>query len=274
MSSVLPLKVSAIGCIVPHFRMEKKDYFSRQSKAYAAFRPAYPEALYQFIFKHLAGRLCAWDCATGNGQVAKYLANYFESVYATDISQQQIDHAFSSANIHYSAAPAEDSGLKSSQFDLVTVAQAMHWLDASKFYEEVRRTTKPQALLAVWGYSLLTVDQDVDELFLEFYNDTIGRYWDEARKLVENHYRDIPFPFREIPCPDFKISVQWTALQLSGYLSSWSATQKYIQAHGTDPVIPFMQKLNRIWKDGEEKLVTFPVFMKLGKIHTEVITRR
>ena len=35
----------------------------------------------------------AWDCATGNGQVARYLADYFDEVYATDISQQQLDNA-------------------------------------------------------------------------------------------------------------------------------------------------------------------------------------
>ena len=70
-----------------------KDFFSSQSKVYAAFRPTYPKELYQFIFRHLTEKKVAWDCATGNGQVAQYLASYFNEVYATDISQQQLDHA-------------------------------------------------------------------------------------------------------------------------------------------------------------------------------------
>lgn len=250
--------------------MDKKDYFSAQSKAYAAFRPSYPEALYDFVFKQLAARSCAWDCATGNGQVATRLAKEFATVHATDISQQQIDLAVRADNIHYSISSAERSAFQSNQFDLVTVAQALHWFDTTSFYDEVRRTSKPQGILAVWGYSLLSVDARVDELFLEFYNDKVGPYWDDARRLVENRYRDIPFPFEQIPCPDFEIKVAWSAHQLAGYLSSWSATQKYIQVHSKDPVEPFMKNLTGVWKPDEVKVVRFPVFMKLGKVHTNV----
>lgn len=35
----------------------------------------------------------SWDCGTGNGQVACELAKIFENVFATDISQAQIDNA-------------------------------------------------------------------------------------------------------------------------------------------------------------------------------------
>lgn len=250
--------------------MEKKDYFSRQSKAYAAFRPAYPEELYAFIFRHVRNRSCAWDCATGNGQVARHLADYFDTVFATDISQQQLDHAFPAKNISYALAPAEHPSFADNQFDLITVAQALHWFHLPSFYEEVRRTGKPQGLLAVWGYALLTIDPVIDELFMDFYNHKTGPYWDPARKLVENHYRDIPFPFDEIPCPDFQIRVQWTSDQFAGYLQSWSATQKYISSHGVNPVDAFMENLRPFWEPGEVKRVTFPVFMKAGLIGKQV----
>lgn len=246
--------------------MEKKDYFSRQSKAYAAFRPTYPEELYAFIFRHLKGRSCAWDCATGNGQVARRLADYFHAVYATDISQQQLDHAVAARNIFYSAAPAEVTPFGDNQFDLITVAQALHWFDLHSFYREANRTAKPGGLLAVWGYGLLTVDPVVDDMFLDFYNHQTGPYWDPARRLVENHYRDIPFPFETLPCPEFNISVRWTPDQFAGYLQSWSATQKYIADHGINPVTSFMDSLLNVWGKDETKLVTFPVFMKLGII--------
>jgi len=246
--------------------MEKKNYFSQQSKAYAAFRPSYPEDLYRFIFEHLKNYACVWDCATGNGQVAQYLARHFTSVYATDISQQQIDNAFRAKNIFYSVGGEENTLFKDNQFDLVTVGQALHWFNRPGFYREVKRTTKPGGLLAVWGYALLTVEPVIDQLFMDFYTNQIGRYWDEARKLVENYYRDIPFPFEQIVCPEFNITVNWTLDQFAGYLSSWSATQKYIHTHGLDPVKPFKEDLKSVWRSGEVKLVTFPVFMKLGRI--------
>jgi hypothetical protein len=255
---------SYLNSVADH--MERKDYFSGQSRAYATFRPVYPRELYDFIFGHLQKKLCAWDCATGNGQVAQYLAGHFESVYATDISQPQIDHAFRKENIFYSVSAAEQTSFPENQFDLITVGQALHWFDADKFYREVRRTGKCGSLLAVWGYALLTVDPVIDELFMDFYNNKIGVYWDEARKLVENYYRDIPFPFQEIRCPEFHIAVKWTSDQFIGYLSSWSATQKYIRTHGVDPVESFREDLKSVWTSGEVKPVTFPVFMKLGRI--------
>jgi ubiquinone/menaquinone biosynthesis C-methylase UbiE len=247
--------------------MERKDYFSEQAKAYASFRPAYPEELYEFLFSHLENKHTAWDCATGNGQVAQRLARDFASVYATDISAQQLTHAHRSSNITYSVAAAEKTDFGDDQFDLITVAQALHWFDLSRFYDEVNRTAKEGALLAVWGYSLLSVDEAVDPLFEDFYYNRIGPYWDPARKLVENHYADISFPFDAIQCPDFFIKVNWTADQFCGYMSSWSATQKYIRRHGVDPVKDLRDDVGGIWKPGETKLVTFPVFMKLGRIH-------
>jgi hypothetical protein len=57
----------------------------------------------------------------------------------------------------------------------------------------------------------------------------------------------------------------WTLEQFLGYLSTWSATQKYIKANGHDPVSTIMEKIKHRWIG--EQTVTFPVFLKLGKIN-------
>lgn len=244
--------------------MSTRDYFSKQSKAYAAFRPVYPKELYNFIFKHLKNRSIAWDCATGNGQVAQYLSKYFDKVYATDISKEQLEHAFRAPNIQYSVGAAEKTIFPDRSFDLITVAQALHWIDTNAFYSEVKRTAKPQALLAVWGYSLLSVDQDIDNVFLDFYHNTVGPYWDNARKLVEEKYQHIPFPFEQIKSPEFFLTVKWSLEQFGGYLTSWSATQKYIKTNEQDPVPAMIDILKKYWKEDAVKDVTFPLFLKLG----------
>ena len=59
-------------------------HFSVQSKQYALARPKYPEELFAFISSLCNGHNTAWDCATGNGQAAISIANYFETVFATD----------------------------------------------------------------------------------------------------------------------------------------------------------------------------------------------
>ena len=101
-----------------------KDNFSTQADIYARYRPRYPQELFEFIFERTANRQNAWDCATGNGQSAKVLARYFEKVFATDISQKQIDNAAQAVNIHYSVQPAEETNFADNTFDLITVSQA------------------------------------------------------------------------------------------------------------------------------------------------------
>lgn len=242
-----------------------KDYFSSQSKVYAAFRPTYPKELYEFIFSQLKDKKSAWDCATGNGQVAQYLSRHFEMVHATDISQPQLNHAVKGVNISYAVSPAEKTSFDSNQFDLITVAQALHWFDRDRFYEEAKRVGKPGALLAVWGYALLYIEPVIDKLIMEFYNDIVGPYWDEARRLVEQAYRTISFPFEQIQTPAFSIKVDWTIDQLAGYFSSWSATQKFIKEKGFDPVEPFITSLQKHWST-EVKNVNFPIFTRFGRI--------
>ena len=243
-----------------------KDYFSAQSKQYATFRPTYPDDLYQFIFTHLHTKSCAWDCATGNGQVANYLSAHFERVYDTDISQQQLNNALHKNNIIYTVSSAEKTSFANDQFDLITVAQALHWFNVDEFYKEARRVAKNNSLLAVWGYGLCAVNQEVDKLFLDFYHNIVGPYWDNARKLVEAEYKDIPFPFKIISTPKFYIRVDWTFEQFTGYLSTWSATQKYIGVNKINPVIAFEEKLAKLWSDVEKKTINFPIFLKLGVI--------
>ncbi|MCD9017283.1 class I SAM-dependent methyltransferase [Parachryseolinea silvisoli] len=246
--------------------MEHKDYFSGHAKVYAAFRPAYPVALYDFIFRHLPQRRRAWDCATGNGQVARHLAQHFQHVDATDISQQQLDNAYRADNITYSVAPAEKSGFADGRFDLITVAQALHWFDTHAFYQEVRRTGAPGGLLAVWGYASLRIEPFVDEIITDFYSRIVGPYWDDARRLVEERYLTIPFPFPEIPSPGFHIDVVWTLDHLAGYLESWSATQKYTRATGINPVPELCGRLRAYWSENDTKTVRFPIFLRLGEI--------
>jgi hypothetical protein len=246
--------------------MERKDYFSGHSKLYANFRPVYPAELYQFIYKYLNRHETAWDCATGNGQVARELAKHFEQVYATDISVKQIEHAYKADNIYYSVCPAEETAFHNYQFDLITVAQALHWFNVDDFYKEVRRVGKENALIAVWGYELCRIDENTDKLFLDFYHNIVGPHWDNARKLVENEYRDIPFPFEIIESPRFFIEADWSLENFLGYLTTWSATQKYIKEKGRNPVEDLASKLTLNWNSAETRKVTFPVFLKLGRI--------
>ena len=243
---------------------QAKDRFSDHARQYAAFRPTYPKALYDFIFAHVKKFDTAWDCGTGNGQVARDLALKFKKVLATDISEKQLANAYSANTIFYSLA-GEETNFPDHSIDLITSAQAIHWFDIAKFYREVKRVANENAVLAVWGYSLLSISPIFDEIINQFYAQVVGPYWDAERKLIDQKYTTIPFPFEEIQTPEFKFTFEWTLEEFEGYISTWSSVQKYIQTNKTNPVNYLIKEIRPLWK-GEHQTVNFPLFLRLGKV--------
>lgn len=216
-----------------------KDLFSQQAEGYKKFRPIYPEVLYQRILPEVKAKDTAWDCATGNGQVATELAKHFNQVMATDISSSQLGQAESRENILYSVCRAERTNFPDNTFDLITVAQAIHWFDFAAFYQEVRRVSKPAGILAVWGYGVMQFkDEKVNERLQHFYHEVTGPYWDPERKYLDEAYRTIPFTLPEINVPEtFTIQQAFTLPDLQGYLNTWSSVKKMREVdNSADPV--------------------------------------
>lgn len=240
--------------------------FSKQSDLYARYRPDYPAELYDFIFSHLQRKETAWDCCTGTGQVAKVLADEFDQVYANDISQQQLDRAPELDNVNYFNVPAEETGFPGSLFDLITVAQAIHWLDFESYFKEVRRTAAPGGLLAVIGYGMIRIDERLDALIDKFYEYTFSEYFTENRQWLDRHYETIPFPFQEISSPEFEQRAKWSLEELEGYVNSWSTVQKFKDEKGTNPADDLIEKVGKLWDKEEKKTVSFPVFLRLGRL--------
>ena len=244
-----------------------KDYFSGHAADYSRYRPgAYPAALFEALAALAPDRGCVWDCGTGNGQAALGLAELFEKVEATDASDKQIAAATPHPRIHYAVAPAEASGLPEQSVALVTVAQALHWFDLPRFYAEVRRVAKPQALLACACYANCTVDPGVDAAMARLYDGILGdAYWPPERKHVERGYADLPFPFPEVALPRFHMQMQWDLEAYVGYLRSWSATQNYIKKNGQDPLEWVGEELLQAWGDPKRtRFVQWPIFVRAG----------
>lgn len=243
---------------------ETKDNFSNQASCYSKFRPTYPERLYDFLLGHCTKFDNALDTATGNGQVASVLSKHFNKVFATDISQNQIDHAHQAKNITYSVQRAESTDFESSSFDLITVGQAYHWFDFQAFGKEANRLLKPDGIIAIWTYDLLRVTPEINLYLDDFYYNTTAAYWDFERKWVEEKYRTVHFPFEDIHHDfSFDIEGKFNIDQLAGYLNSWSAVQHFIKKKGYNPVDEFIDKIKSNWTG--EQIITFPGTIRLGR---------
>lgn len=243
-----------------------KDHFSGHAEHYASFRPGYPPALYRWLAGVSPGLELAWDCATGNGQAALGLAQYFERVVATDASREQIQHAVQSPLIEYRVESAENSRLPEASVDLVTVAQAYHWFRHEEFLREVGRVVRPQGVLAIWTYARAEVSTEVDAIVNTFYHEEIGPYWPAERSMVEQGYADLDFHWPELPAPAFVMEEFWGLESYEGYLKTWSAVQRYIADRGNDPFAAIHDRLARAWGGGRRK-VLWPLVVRTFRIN-------
>lgn len=224
-----------------------KDHFSSHAEAYARSRPGYPPALFAHLVSLAPSHQLAWDCATGNGQVAIGLARHFDRVVATDASAAQIDHAFRHERIAYRVEPAEATSLDAASVDLVAVGQALHWFDLDRFYAEVRRVLRTGGVIVAWCYGRCTVAPDIDAIIDRYYVEIVGPFWPPERIFVESGYRTLPFPFARVPLPAFDMQAEWTAEELLAYLGTWSATKRFEAHHGRDPRDEIAEPLVNAW---------------------------
>ena len=242
-----------------------KDLFSTGSRLYQQARPSYPSTVLEAILEHVPERQLAWDCAAGSGQFTQVLAPYFEHVVATDLSAQQLEQAPRLENVSYQVQLAEKTSFFMQSFDLITVAQAIHWFDFNGFYREVQRCLKPDGLLAVIGYGVLQLaDVELNQLVQRLYKQTLSGYWDVERQYVDAAYQTIPFPFEEIEMPALSMDYQWNAEQLLNYLSTWSAFKHYMVKNKQDPLQEIRDYI------GQQACLfdlSFPIFMRVGRIN-------
>lgn len=242
------------------------DNFSSGSDSYALYRPMAPEAVYDFLYGHVRYFNTAWDCGTGNGQVAVRLAERFTNVIGTDISAEQLARAERRSNITYLQGRAETATLTDHSINLITIAQAIHWFDFDAFYSEVRRVAVKDAFIAAWTYTLLHLTPAIDEVIYHLYTDITGSYWDPERGHVDANYTTIPFPFAEVQAPAITITLQRDFKWLLGYLRTWSGVTNYVKRTGNDPVSIVEDDLRRAWGDVQLHEVNFPVCIRAGFI--------
>lgn len=256
--------------------------FHKQADHYVQTRPTYPDNLFKFISSNTPVHHLVWDVGTGSGQAAKALAEIYKNVVGTDTSQKQLDHAPNLPNVRYQCTPPimSDQELHRliagpSTVDLVTIAQALHWFDLPTFYHQVKLVLKkPHGVVAAWCYTIPKVNDTVDSIFTQFYKVDSDPYWDPARKLVDDEYRTIDFPFEAVEGVDgtgpFEFRTE-RVMDLDGfftYIRSWSAYQtakeKGVELLSEDVVDNF----RRAWdEDGQDKKVVIsPVFLRIGKV--------
>lgn len=244
--------------------LQFKDYFSQDSNAYQVYRPNYPKSLFDYLSSLVVENNLAWDCATGTGQAAVALSNYFSNVVATDASSEQINNAVLATNIDYQVGRAEQSDFEECSVDLITVAQSIHWFDLKAFYTEVNRVLKPNGVLAIWTYNLLKVSPEIDAIVNQIYYDELGDFWPKERQIIENNCKDIDFPMHSINAPKIEMQANWNFEQFLGYLNTWSALKLKQKSTHKNVIFDYQPQLQKVWQDcDDKKTISWPLTLKV-----------
>jgi len=131
------------------------NYFAPKSVAerYAKGRPYFHPQVVSRIKAHLSlaepvARALDVGCGTGLSTIAlKTIACHLVGV---DNAAEMIALAPTDPQIEYMFAPAEKMPVDDSDFDLIAISSAFHWINRSAFFTEARRVLRPQGWLVMY----------------------------------------------------------------------------------------------------------------------------
>lgn len=208
------------------------------------------------------------------------VAEHYEQVIATDISEPQLKYAMQHPRVRYLHTPTSlsDDELvnligSEGSVDLITVAQAIHWFDLPRLYSVATRLLrKPGGVIAVWGYNNMTVTPTFDAAAKRWHQTTLP-YWDSKTESLFGGYQSLPFPFENVGLGSegnpLAVDIP-KELSFEGYLRmvrSWSAVVA-AKEKGVD-LLPedVVAELEAAWGGGDVvRSVAYKGFMLAGKV--------
>jgi SAM-dependent methyltransferase len=191
-----------MSAIDPHKR------FANRADAYAQYRPTYPPGCIDFLFRHfrLGSHSVVADIGSGTGILSQRLLERGCTVIGIEpnaemrkTAEQLLAHtSFTSIN-----GSGEHTGLANHTVDLITVAQAFHWLDPIAARSEFHRVAKSEA-----GIALLWNVADANTAFGRALEDLKLRFGKDYAAIRGSHTPDLtsffyPLRYRVVRFPHF-----------------------------------------------------------------------
>lgn len=245
--------------------MKSKDNtrrFETKAALYQQFRPAYPEAYFDYLLSktQLMPEDAVADIGSGTGIFSRQLLERGLSVYAVEPNSNMRSKAEQQlgANPRFFSVPgsAEHTLLADSSVALVTAAQAFHWFDQKKFGAECRRILKPGGKVAlVWN--IRSPDSPVTQKCQEAFRRFCENFSGFTGSIMQN--LDQVASFFCGACPSYRtwandLHYDWDAF-LGRMLSSSYAPQKESPAYA-----PLVAALRQIFQEESENgILRFPM---------------
>ncbi len=143
--------------------------FGHAAAEFERYRPEYPPELFELILAAIPSgrRERAIDLGAGTGKATRALLPHFREVIAVEPDPGmavKLKEDLPAAIVHNMTA--EDFSHPRSTVDLVTVANALHWMDAPRVFSNVHSWLRPSGILAVFDRPLPKTIPCIDAITL------------------------------------------------------------------------------------------------------------
>jgi ubiquinone/menaquinone biosynthesis C-methylase UbiE len=161
-------------------QLQPTERFSERVENYSLYRPSYPEEVITYI-QHTAALKndsVIADIGSGTGIFSKLLLEHSYKVYGVEPNQEMRRGAEKNLTVypHFISVngKAEQTSLPGKSVDLITVAQAFHWMKPGETKEEFQRILKPKGyIVLLWNIRLASTAflRAFEELKIQFGTD-------------------------------------------------------------------------------------------------------
>ncbi|EJS43531.1 YHR209W [Saccharomyces arboricola H-6] len=267
--------------------MPKTSYLNKTFKSthYNNVRPSYPQSLVNEVLKfHKCPRKCLVDIGCGTGKATFLFEPYFEEVIGIDPSSAMLSIAEKETTerklghkIRFINTLGEElSSIEPGTVDMVISAEAIHWCNLERLFQQLFFILRPNGTFAFWFYVQPEFVDFAPEALNVYYKyawgkDYMGQYLDDKQKeillnnggeklrsLLSERFKNIEV---EIYNPSDKdasaASVEknqfiWketiTLAQFKQFVKSWSIYSSWMRDHPSEPDIAdiFVNKLKEV----------------------------
>lgn len=229
----------------------KTQSFNEIAGYYDRFRPTYPTELVEIIaqnIQHIGEKSpIVADIGCGTGILTRLLRQHLGDaavIIGIEPGRGMLEKAYEvtepNGHIVYALGSAENLPLPPRTVSAITVAQAIHWFDRPRFYDESAQALLPNGVLCLiennrdWRASPFL---DEYETFLETHSPNYSRHYREVDYTVE---------LDEHPClvQRKRVMVEWSR-QMSfddfvGFSQSSSRVEAIVQKIGRERMIDLL----------------------------------
>lgn len=138
---------------------------------YERYRTGYGDELYERLLAAAPEQPVVLDLAAGTGLSTQPLQPHARRLVAADVAPRMLARAPVS---HRVLSRAEQLPFARATFELVTCAQAFHWLEPAPTYRELHRVLVPEGVAAIW-WKYPARDDEVRRLTDEAIGAVVGR---------------------------------------------------------------------------------------------------